>query len=197
MQMTAKICWATFNGEKCDRVARRPKRGLCGAHEAQARRGVPFAVIREQAYGGRPAKKRLPCEFEGCEKPQKLRGLCAGHAEQRNKGQALRPLRRWEPHPWLGGGWGAPRVFASTGYAYVYRQNPPSKRLEHRVVMEHIIGRPLFPDENIHHLNGDRSDNRPENLELWSVMQPTGQRIDDKVKFALEILSRYAPDRLA
>jgi hypothetical protein len=59
--------------------------------------------------------------------------------------------------------------------------------------MQEMLGRELFPDENVHHINGVRDDNRPENLELWSTSQPSGQRIPDKVEWALEILRRYAP----
>lgn len=42
-----------------------------------------------------------------------------------------------------------------------------------------------------------RADNRIENLELWSVAQPKGQRKEDKVAYAVEILRRYRPDLLA
>lgn len=64
-------------------------------------------------------------------------------------------------------------------------------KLEHRTVMEEYIGRKLEKDENVHHINGVRTDNRIENLELWNTSQPSGQRIADKVKWAKEILERY------
>ena len=57
--------------------------------------------------------------------------------------------------------------------------------------MSHILGRALLPHENVHHVNGNRLDNRPENPELWVRKQPPGQRARDFVGYALEILRLY------
>lgn len=66
-----------------------------------------------------------------------------------------------------------------SGYRVISVNGTP--RLEHRVVMERMIGRSLTPDETVHHRNGDRCDNRPENLELWANRHPRGQRASDMV----------------
>ena len=57
--------------------------------------------------------------------------------------------------------------------------------------MEKMIGRPLDKFETVHHKNGERQDNRPENLELWSSRNPRGQRIGDKMKFVDEMILQY------
>jgi hypothetical protein len=68
---------------------------------------------------------------------------------------------------------------------YVYHSVFKTRLAEHRVVMEHILGRPLEKWETPHHKNGRRHDNRPSNLELWVVAQPKGQRASDLAEWVV------------
>ena len=58
----------------------------------------------------------------------------------------------------------------STGYIEHTRGENKGK-LQHRVIMEQIIGRKLRHDEHVHHKDGDMSNNQPSNLELMTRSQ--------------------------
>jgi hypothetical protein len=135
------------------------------------------------------------CTVDGCGRRCHSKGLCKTHHKRlRATGSvgADVPIREVSGDGCISHGYRQVPVPASDrqltrGQTYV---------LEHRLVMARMLRRPLEDDEVVHHVNGDTLDNRPENLELWSTMQPKGQRFQDKVDWAIEILTRYAPERL-
>jgi hypothetical protein len=83
------------------------------------------------------------------------------------------------------------------GYVMVWAPGHPRSGkgqyvFEHIVVMERLLGRRMVLQESVHHRNGVKDDNRPENLELWTRPQPTGIRVTDAIAWAREILDRYS-----
>ena len=63
---------------------------------------------------------------------------------------------------------------------------------EHVLVMEQKLGRHLILGEYVHHKNGNRSENDPENLELWRGRKdPPGQRWSDLIEVVLCKLSSF------
>jgi hypothetical protein len=157
----------------CDNWARTIRFGMCRRHE-----------------------DRPLCDVAGCGRSIKTikSGLCGMHSHRLKRYGDVGPAHALIEDRGVG-------HLNRDGYRLVISPDVVKGRrrqvMEHRLVMEQHLGRRLWPDEVVHHINGVRDDNRIENLELWSTSQPPGQRVDDKVEFALEILARYAPHHLA
>lgn len=128
------------------------------------------------------AEKKAQGHYGKCEQC----GINLGRSEgNRKKTPYCKDCCKGELHPNYTGGYEN-----GHGYRVVYVA-PRKTMMEHRKVMQDHIGRELYPDENVHHINGVRNDNRIENLELWSTSQPSGQRVEDKIAWAKELLRRY------
>ena len=150
--------------------------GFCPSHYMKFKR-------HGSALG--PFRKRLPnmCYAVDCDKRGPIYGLCSKHSKwmKRTGNPNVRPPKaEWEKRS---------KKNKRAKYRILELTDHPilgtGRFLEHRVVMSEHLGRKLLSSENIHHINGDGKDNRIENLELWVVWQPPGQRLEDKVEWAI------------
>ena len=223
-QLARQLCRRHYHedlaaGKRCivDGCPRPPwSSGYCSTHYHRVRK---YGDAGEAELRRKPTR---PCKVEGCANTAKTSAdLCPTHA--RRKRIYSDELGLFRTHKKCvtcdGPAVSAPRtgdycrehyvahikglivrgelVGARNPAGYVYHSVFKTKLAEHRVVMESILGRPLLTEEEPHHRNGVRHDNRPENLELWSTSQPRGQRVVDKVEWAVELLQLYAPELLA
>lgn len=164
----------------CDRPA--DEAGMCSNHNYYRRKyGDPLTPDQR-------IKPPVVCSVPDCErKAHRSTGMCPAHTQRVRKygdPQADKPLRKVAPRH-------EPRM-TKEGYVKVWDESRGCFEFEHRVVMEQMLGRRLRGKETVHHVNGDRTDNRPTNLELWSASQPYGQRVADKLRWAHEIIELYA-----
>lgn len=106
------------------------------------------------------------CSYE-CD-TQDRRVRLAGHKNpfyrKNHSKETKEKMSRENHHNWKGG-----RFLDKEGYVFILKPDHPRANQkgyirEHILIMEKIIGRCLWPEEVIHHINGIKSDNRASNL---------------------------------
>ena len=111
------------------------------------------------------AKPKQACCIDGCEKPIESRSMCAMHAQRvRRYGDPNRVTSDEERK----------RRCREAALIRCGDQAKPTtyrklhNRHAHRVIAEQIIGRPLRPGEIVHHIDGDKHNNSPSNLQVMT-----------------------------
>ena len=171
-------------------------KGFCALHYERNRNGTPLDLPKRSYVE--------ECLGEGCKGVIYAKGLCRYHYERKRKGLPLNPLktrptrqpkakRPKAKRPKANGS--KERIVSSVtnckgGYVSIKVSHgiPNSSgslnywMAFHRLIMELKLGRPLRKSEIVHHKDGDRANNHPDNLELCEPYQPPGQRKVDKAR---------------
>ncbi len=164
-------------------------KGYCVMHLYRFKRyGTTYLPKRIK----KPKKIKL-CSVHECTRKLHAKGLCSMHRLRLKKygevGQASSTK----------GDRGTGHISETTGYRYFYKPSHPNagrngQIAEHTIIMSKILGRPLEKKESVHHKNGIKLDNSPENLELRVSVHPNGQDLLDVANFCIKFLKEHKND---
>lgn len=144
-----------------------------------------------------PKRSKPNCSIAGCDRKALRTGergglvVCGLHQDRVSRTGDAEPnrpyrARRTRPVPKMGA-YGYMELWAPD-----HMQAQKNGRVKvHRMIMADYLGRRLLPQEEVHHINGDKTDNRLENLELWTKSHPYGQRVEDKLRWAHDFIELY------
>lgn len=139
-------------------------RSACARHDEAVRRmAAAGATLQEigEAVGSDKGSVRKYLTKHAIERPAWREPVPGAHPMSRRTDGLLNPS-------WKGG-----RNTDKSGYILLHMPDHPEATVagyvrEHRIVMERTLGRPLQPGEVVDHINGNKGDNRPENLRVFA-----------------------------